>query len=756
MALKSSVHPVVILLVWILLIKVNLLGYANAQNAYRPYRPISNIFGSLFRPGVHPGPHLPPGPQQRRTNAGSSNSVNNNQNNNQNSNGEPPTSKQQQKIKIDDGSDLAQATPSSSANGSGQQRPQTQSVGNLPPPPPVPNGPRPNPQRGDQGGKPPLPPPQHQARRPPPPPPPPHRPRPVPLRGSPPRILLRPQGPHGPLIGPLPKRPPPHPHDHPHDAQSAAAANQAGSSAPPIPSLGQVLTLVATTASHIAEESTPASTTASLHHSSLHSHAGHSTLSQDELNAPSTDSSLYIIDELNRAVPGVEVHNSLEDTFLPPPTAASLVGSPPGLGQLDPDPESGTLSPGFRVQPRGHSSPKFSAPVIISQVPVKSFQSSSQVLTEPMPDKHHHHNPQSNSHDSNHEHNHHHPHDLSTADTQLSEQLTPYPQPRFYDPVSSRTFDRSHDKRSRGNSKRFHFSKASPEPSADQHQQHNNHHNHHPTVHRNPGDTLHRDERLLSHHNNDHHQHIDHHSDRSDHHSDRSDHHSDRSDHHSDRSDHHSDRSDHHSQHGKHHHQHHNEIIERIDEVIELVDCGGRDLGFCDMSSKYPGHMMGNLMSDCQELVYSGFVPVPDDLDELGDSSPVAKYSNSSKSAVRAQTGSWSWKPYTYESKQVCDSELRFIRPGYARDSTGKWQVVVQTEKLPQRVAIDLCHTPGKPCHSMSDCGRKSKCVQRYNFQHLLAVDPDNLHNCPTIRAFKFPSSCVCHIEYPNHHEDYY
>jgi len=42
------------------------------------------------------------------------------------------------------------------------------------------------------------------------------------------------------------------------------------------------------------------------------------------------------------------------------------------------------------------------------------------------------------------------------------------------------------------------------------------------------------------------------------------------------------------------------------------------------MSSKYPGHMMGNLMSDCQELVYSGFVPVPDDLDELGDSNPVA------------------------------------------------------------------------------------------------------------------------------------
>ena len=41
--------------------------------------------------------------------------------------------------------------------------------------------------------------------------------------------------------------------------------------------------------------------------------------------------------------------------------------------------------------------------------------------------------------------------------------------------------------------------------------------------------------------------------------------------------------------------------------------------------------MMGNLMSDCQELVYKGFVPVPEDLEELGDNGPLARYSNSSK-----------------------------------------------------------------------------------------------------------------------------
>ena len=109
----------------------------------------------------------------------------------------------------------------------------------------------------------------------------------------------------------------------------------------------QVLTLVSTTVAAAQDESTPASTTAS--HASSHAHSS----SSDELLAPTTDSSLYIIDELNRAVPGLEVHNSLEDSFLPPPTAASLVGSPPGLDES----ESRTLSPGFKVRPRGHSAP---------------------------------------------------------------------------------------------------------------------------------------------------------------------------------------------------------------------------------------------------------------------------------------------------------------------------------------------------------------------------------------------------------------
>jgi len=340
----------------------------------------------------------------------------------------------------------------------------------------------------------------------------------------------------------------------------------------------------------------------------------------------------------------------------------------------------------FKLTPRGHS-----APVIISQIPFKSTQTSNQVVKEPMPEAVENRRQETTYFDGE---------DLSPSDTLLSEQVYKQDKPQSDGEPPNPSGDTQRIQ-AKANSNFYFRSDNNPTPHSSETGEDSK-----------PGRT----NRLLNHH----HQH--------------------------------------------HHTNHSHNVIslteseevqkttpEEEEQVRGLVDCGGRDLGFCDMSSKYPGHMMGNLMSDCQELVYRGFVPVPEDLEELGDSDPVAKYSNSSKSAVRAQTGSWSWKPYAFKKKQVCDSELRFIRPGYARDSTGKWQVIVQTEELPQRVAIDLCHSPDKPCRLMSDCGQKSKCLQRYNFQHLLAVDPDNLHDCPTIRAFKFPSACVCHIEYPDY-----
>ena len=58
-----------IVILHLLVLSLLLSGQAQAQNgSYRPYRPISNIFGSLFRPGAGPGPPIPP--RQQRSHGG--------------------------------------------------------------------------------------------------------------------------------------------------------------------------------------------------------------------------------------------------------------------------------------------------------------------------------------------------------------------------------------------------------------------------------------------------------------------------------------------------------------------------------------------------------------------------------------------------------------------------------------------------------------------------------------------------------------
>ena len=81
----------------------------------------------------------------------------------------------------------------------------------------------------------------------------------------------------------------------------------------------------------------------------------------------------------------------------------------------------------------------------------------------------------------------------------------------------------------------------------------------------------------------------------------------------------------------------------------------------------------------------------------------------------------------------------------------GAWHVVVQTEGIQQRVAVDMCHHPDLPCPGLADCGRKSRCVQRYNYQLLLSLPashapapalapacPAVVRNCPGTSMVKF------------------
>nr|CAD7404423.1 unnamed protein product [Timema cristinae] len=126
----------------------------------------------------------------------------------------------------------------------------------------------------------------------------------------------------------------------------------------------------------------------------------------------------------------------------------------------------------------------------------------------------------------------------------------------------------------------------------------------------------------------------------------------------------------------------------------------------------------------------------------------------------------WSWAHYGKDGSEpskpptVCQSSSKTIEPGYARDTvTGRWLVVVQSNGLlTQRVVVDSCTSVDKPCLGMTgskcsqrgsgfrNAAKKSRCVQKYSYQHLITWDPDTPELCPRMRVFRFPTACVCHL----------
>lgn len=199
------------------------------------------------------------------------------------------------------------------------------------------------------------------------------------------------------------------------------------------------------------------------------------------------------------------------------------------------------------------------------------------------------------------------------------------------------------------------------------------------------------------------------------------------------------------------------------DSLASKVDCGaGTESGFCSMTSDYPKEEVESLLSRpaCASVVNAWEAVVSDDLDSLGDNSP------SVIASLQDQRRPWSWRVYAYKKKQVCNSELYFMRPAFARDTRGDWRVIVQSPRVEQRVGVDMCHDVDLPCPGLADCGKKSRCVQRYSFQLLMSL-PASSHvhssingtsstesdlKCDlSIRAFRFPSGCVCHAEVTGH-----
>lgn len=96
----------------------------------------------------------------------------------------------------------------------------------------------------------------------------------------------------------------------------------------------------------------------------------------------------------------------------------------------------------------------------------------------------------------------------------------------------------------------------------------------------------------------------------------------------------------------------------------------------------------------------------------------------------------------------VCESVTRRVRVGWANNVNGQWLVVLNTDRYQQHVTEVLCMQGNQATCSYVPVCFRARCLQRYNLQKLLVIDPQVPHAAPFLSEFLFPSSCVCHVEF--------
>ncbi|XP_042905956.1 uncharacterized protein [Parasteatoda tepidariorum] len=184
-------------------------------------------------------------------------------------------------------------------------------------------------------------------------------------------------------------------------------------------------------------------------------------------------------------------------------------------------------------------------------------------------------------------------------------------------------------------------------------------------------------------------------------------------------------------------------------KTLEINCNGSRDLGWCELDGKYPRKYVDQVVSNCQDVIERMYVEVPHSFEKLSDDSNFKTQLDDSGSRAKERGNrahdAWSWAAYFHQGS-LCDSEAGFLRPETAKDTSGKWNIILQTDTLKQRVPIEMCRKTNTACKK--SCGLKSsQCLQKYNYHLLLSVNPLLKHDCPFMKLYRFPSACVCHAE---------
>ncbi|XP_028968960.1 uncharacterized protein LOC114828558 [Galendromus occidentalis] len=158
-------------------------------------------------------------------------------------------------------------------------------------------------------------------------------------------------------------------------------------------------------------------------------------------------------------------------------------------------------------------------------------------------------------------------------------------------------------------------------------------------------------------------------------------------------------------------------LIKKATALVE--DCQLKKQDFCIMDDEtYPKVEIEHFPAECTAIVNAMYVKIPQSLIQSSD-------------------------------RSLCESDRKLKRLAVARDIHGQWAIIVQSSKWSQKAHLNVCRNEGRPCQRLGGCSVKTKCVQKYAPQMLIALDSLNPDACPSLRAFNLPSGCECYSAEP-------
>lgn len=162
----------------------------------------------------------------------------------------------------------------------------------------------------------------------------------------------------------------------------------------------------------------------------------------------------------------------------------------------------------------------------------------------------------------------------------------------------------------------------------------------------------------------------------------------------------------HHHHHKDHHHHHMDDPLPHDDEVhglsgqVKPPPCGSHGRFYCTYKEDYPIKIVSEVSKYYKWPLEKLFRDLRQQV--------MPKLANDNHGGL------------------VCDSITRVVRPGWARNTNNRWLVVINTDHYQQFVTEVICRNgPSAPCNYVPPC-YQATCVQRYNTQKLMVIDPWN------------------------------